>query len=993
MPRHWRERLQRLSGRLGRGTQQERRRYRLARARDLFRANRGRGFHHSVILVRLLALLVASALFSPATLRADADAARARALLLTGHYTDAQGFYERLAPREPIAAAIGIARCRDAVGALGDALRTLSALTEKHPEAAEAQAELARLEFERGNYDAAQRVVDAALRRDPDQPAARFMLAELHRVAGRLDQASDAYRWFIRFYNAEQDSLSDPDVLRWIGLAAAQYARWNRNSGQFHFLVNTLYPDALKRDSTYWLAHLEAARLFIEKYNRPDALDELKAALAINPNAAEAHAARAMIALQQFDLDSARAAVDRALAINPRLVLAHQLHADLLMLASGPRAAVPILERARALNPADEETLGRLAAAYGVIDGLRDSAGTRMAVVIAEAERRNAHCGAFFASLASSLNLMQRVPYAARYFEEARRRMPQLVAVPGQLGLVELQLGDEARARDILQEAFGADPFNVRVKNSLAVLDLLRDYGTIETEHFVVRFDRGRDSLLARYASRWLEEDVYREIVTTFGHAPQGRTLFEIFSTHGGTTGHGWFSARLVGLPFIGTVGGCAGRMVAMTSPDAGGLRFNWARVLKHEFVHIVNLSQTDFSIPRWFTEGLAVWNEGHGRPRQWGQILARRVAADSLFDLDTINLGFSRPSSGEDWALAYYQAELYARYMAERYGKDAPGRMIAAYADHLDTRAALQRCFGITQEAFEKGYRGHLRGIAGPAGERGPGAPGHAEDLATLERASAANSDDAHLLARLARAHLRSHRVGEARACGTRALGLDPREQLAACVLAQVVLSEGDKSRAVELLRGALDPNAPQLDALMLLTNLMLEAKGYAEVERLASLGDQRFPLDANWLAGLTVAYRETGQQDKLSAVLGRRAEGDASDPDIRMELARFAASQHDPETAGRWALEAIHIDVMNPEAHAILARALAQRSRHAQSIEEYGTAAALQPENLEWRLAEAKECVAMGMKTCARELLVEVLERNPHHLEARQLLETLGH
>ena len=31
----------------------------------------------------------------------------------------------------------------------------------------------------------------------------------------------------------------------------------------------------------------------------------------------------------------------------------------------------------------------------------------------------------------------------------------------------------------------------------------------IETEHFVIKFDRGQDELLARYAARYLEEEVY----------------------------------------------------------------------------------------------------------------------------------------------------------------------------------------------------------------------------------------------------------------------------------------------------------------------------------------------------------------------------------------------------------------------------------------------------------------------------------------------------
>src|SRR5207247_11326249 len=148
--------------------------------------------------------------------------------------------------------------------------------------------------------------------------------------------------------------------------------------------------------------------------------------------------------------------------------------------------------------------------------------------------------------------------------------------------------------------------------------------------------------------------------------------------------------------------------------------KFNWARVLKHEFVHVVNLQQTDFKIPRWFTEALAVRNEGSRTPGAWDPVLARRVAADSLFDLETIHLGFVRPSSGEDWTLAYCQAELYARYMTT-YGEDALRKMIAAYADNLDTSGALKRCFGATRESFERGYRKYLEEVG-----RGLDLPSH---------------------------------------------------------------------------------------------------------------------------------------------------------------------------------------------------------------------------------------------------------------------------
>lgn len=941
---------------------------------------------------RLPAIAVAAVLLlaSPALLRAEDDLARAKRLLQAGHYSEAREAFSRPAKQDPIAAAVGAARCHDAVGAADDAVRILAAAALEHSDRAEPQAELGRIEFERGNYDAAQKHVDAALAIESDAPAARYFAAELHRVHGRLDEANEAYRWLVRYYNREQDRITDPEVLRWIGLGGAQFARWNRNSGQFHFLVNTLYPDAAKRDSSYWQAHLEAARLFTEKYNRGDANDALRAAISINPNAAEVHAARALLAIQRADFDSARTSIDRALAINPRLVQAHQLQADVETVTQGPRGAVAILEAARALNPVDEETLGRLAAVYGAIDGLgsRDST-TRKGTLVAGVTRRNPHCGAFFAAMGATLELLRKYPHAADSYEEAQRRMPQLIEVPGRIGLVHMRLGEEKVARKELTEAFDIDPFNIRVKNSLEVLEVLDDYGTLESDHFVIRFDRSRDSLLARHASRYLEDEVYPEITKALDFRPPGKSLIEIFSSAKRSSGHSWFSARMVGLPFIGTIGACAGKMLAIASPNDGA-KFNWARVLRHEFVHIVNLQQTDFNIPHWYTEALAVRNEGPGRPDSWDQVLARRAAAGKLFNLDTINMGFIRPTSGDDWTLAYYQATLYAEYMAKTYGDAAPGKMVASYAENLDTPAALKRCFGVSEAAFEKGYRAYVDGIVAASGPSPEAPPAH--DLATLERATHGNPRNAEAMARYARALLQTGRAFEARDSARVALTLDPKQQNAAFTVARGQVSTGEKSQALELLRGAVDRAAPDVEALALLADLTFDAKDYAEAERLYLLGEVRFPRAADWPRALVRVYRQAGKTQELTERLVRLAAGNADDFDIRLELARLAMDHKDFDAGAHWSRDALHIDVMSPDAHAALAQAYAAVGRHREAVDEFEVAMALKPDKIDWKLALATECIAAGMKGRARTVLEEIVAHDAENTQAKEMLRSLG-
>ncbi len=492
-----------------------------------------------------------------------------------------------------------------------------------------------------------------ALELDEHSLPARWLAAELARAQGDLPAANQGYKWLVDYYNAHD--LADADSLRYVGLAAAQFARWNRISDQFSFLVNELYPEALQLDPAYWPARYEAGLLFLEKYNEADASKELKAALALNANAAEVHAAVAALAVQNYELGEAEAAIERALEINPRCLAAQLAQADVHLANIELDKALATLEAARPLNPRCDGTLGRLAAVYWALDGAPQAGQeSRLSKLIAEVTAANEHAGEFFVALADALDRLQRYPAAAENYQAAIERMPQLGAARGKWGLVLMRLGSEVEGKKLLDEAFDADPFNVRVSNTLKVLEVLDGYQSLESPHFVIKYDSQHDKILARYAARWLEQ-VYPQLCRQLAFEPPQKSLFEIFNRAKNTDGHGWFSARMVGLPHIHTIGACAGKMVAMQSPTEKGQEFNWARVLKHEFVHVINLQQTHFNIPHWYTEALAVLNEGYPRPQSWNDLLVERVPAGKIFNLDDINLGFIRriPATNGRWPIA----------------------------------------------------------------------------------------------------------------------------------------------------------------------------------------------------------------------------------------------------------------------------------------------------------------------------------------------------
>ncbi len=910
----------------------------------------------------------------------------AQKLLWGGKYAEAAEAFEKLQASLPQEAAVGVAHTQVATGKLAEAEEGLRKAVAAQPKSGALEAELGQLLFARGEYKEAGQAAQVALELDENSLSARWLSAELSRVQGDLPAAGKGYKWLVDYYNAHD--LKDPQSLRYVGLAAAQFARWNRISDQFSFLVNDLYPEALELEPSYWPARYESGLLFLEKFNEADATKEIKAALALNANAADVHAAAAALAVQNYELGEAEASIARALEINPNCLAAHLAQADVHMANIELDKALATLEAARPLNPRSDGTLGRLAAVYWALDGAPQAGKeTRLSKLIAEVTAANEHAGEFYVTLADSLDRLQRYPAAAENYATAIERMPQLGAARGKWGLVLMRLGNEAEGKKLLDDSFDADPFNVRVSNTLKVLEVLDGYQTLESDHFVIKYDGQRDKILARYASRWLEQ-VYPQLCQQLAFEPPQKSLFEIFNRAKNTDGHGWFSARMVGLPHIHTIGACAGKMVAMQSPNEKGQEFNWARVLKHEFVHVINLQQTHFTIPHWYTEALAVLNEGYPRPQSWNDLLVERVPAGKIFNLDDINLGFIRAHSSDEWALAYCQAELYAEYMLEKYGDDSLAKMLSAYADNLSTREALKRSFDVSQDDFEKGYRQHLEKIVAGLTAR---KKAKTYTLAELQKELAADPKNPELLAQMALQHLSRRGYPEARRLAEKALSANPKQQLASYVRARLHMVVGEDQEAHKLLVAALDPADPQENLLGLLAGLELASEHYDEAARLYELGAKVDPSDTKWIKSLARVYLKSNQKDKLAEVLTRLAEIEPDDATVRKKLAELAHAAKDHAATERWCREVLQIDVMDPQNHGWLADSLAAQAKPAEAADEYEVAVELNPEEPGLRFNLAQAWLDAKQPDKAKQALEELLKLDPKYPGADLLLEGL--
>jgi Flp pilus assembly protein TadD len=610
-------------------------------------------------------------------------------------------------------------------------------------------------------------------------------------------------------------------------------------------------------------------------------------------------------------LKDAEQFAQQALGINPRSPAALQLLADVHFLSGEIAESAAQLERAKAINAVDEATLGRLAACQFVTGRTAE-----FEALCRDVTARDPKPGRFWFELASRLDDRRLFDDAQRYFRQALEAWPQFGEAKTGLGMLAMRLGQEDEARKVLSAAFQADPFNVRIANTLKVLRHLEGYTTVTTPHFAVRFDAKTDAALGPFLADTLEQE-YERLAKVFQFRPAGPILIEIFNRHD------MFSGRTTGLPDLHTIGACTGRMVAMVSPKGQGMRkpFSWGRVMRHELVHIFNLEQTKFQVPHWLTEGLAVRNEGFARPADWVHLLAERAAADELLNLNTINLGFMRPRSPSEWTLAYCQAQLYVEYLTQTYGEGVVAGLLKAYGERLDTPAALQQACGADVAAVEAGYKEYVRGVVAKVKGRPPEKP---LTLTELQTAVENAPGDLDLAARLAEQYWRRRRAGEARPIVERILQKAPKHGLALFVKAQLLFGSGEDEHAQQLLELASKIERPEPKVLRALGKQHFDAAKFELAEEVYLRGRQAEPAEPSWLEDLARVYKQTGDAAKRIAILEQLAPTDPDDLPMRRELAEQLAAAGRWADAERWAREALEIDVDDAASRTVLLKAL---------------------------------------------------------------------
>ncbi len=927
---------------------------------------------------------------------------------LRGRYAEALDAFEQLLSQadlpDPDRISIWLSQSQiyEETGRWEEADEVIASALMAQPKSAALLARQGELYLLRGRYAEARQKAEAGVELDSQHVHSRLVLANALVETGEVEEAAKAYRWFVMYYN--RSAPKDAETLVRVGEGAAQYARWNRVSSIFKFVVNEVCVDALTSDPNCWKAPLLSGSLLLEKYNESQAIPEFHNALRINPQLAEIHAAMGVAFLQDSKLEEARERAEQALTLNPRSPSALVLMADTYLATDTPAQAVEWLDKALAINPVNQGVLGRKAGLALLGERLLPASTVEAACrqltqqpvdpqlpkafqdAVAAALSVNPRPGEMLSAIGSVLEQHRKFDQAEVCYRKAIEVMPQLAAPRTQLGMLCMRTGKVDEAEKLLNEAFEADPFHVRISNMRKVIGVLKSYDTITTEHFVVRIDH-EQRLLGQAMADYLER-IYPELTSQFGYEPPQRTQFEIYCNAKGQSAHAWFSSRMIGLPWIQTIGASTGVMVALASPNQTQNPFHWGRVLRHEFSHVLTLQATQFNIPHWYTEALAVRIEGSEFSPDWEELLLERQAKGTLFNLDTINNGFRKPNGLADWTLAYCQASLYARFIEQKFGPDANARLLTAYRQGQTTQEAIHGLFGIEIAQFETEYLTFVAELAETfTAGRSPAIP----DLKTAEAKYKANQDDMQAADEYAFALARTRRVPQARVIADQVLALDPKRPLSNVVVS-VMEAKKDRAAVVEKLVALRNEGVTHRELLSLLCTLAAQEKRWDVLLETAQLGRQANSRDTFFVTAAGKACEELKQTEPLMEILESLVLIDQDAPVARRKLARLKLAAGDFSAARKWAEDSLLIDVTSVETQELRGQACLSLKDWPAAAKSFANALELEPDRLDSQLGLIEAHVRLEKKDDARKLWEAVQQAHPDHSGVKELQQRLG-
>ena len=452
--------------------------------------------------------------------------------------------------------------------------------------------------------------------------------------------------------------------------------------------------------------------LFLETHQDSEAAKLFQESLRLDPEHVPAIVGLARISAGRFE-ERTRELIEEAL----------ELDADnlgMLLLRARMDLEEGVIDRAelgldRALEIASDQGVApleiyALKASADLLRGTVDSEWTDRALAY------DPSYGEIYATPAYFYVITRRYREAIELYRKAVEIEPDLYAAHADLGANLLRENKVAEAQQHLALAYRGDPFSAPTVNTLRLIDsfdnfVVSRFGKADDPAsadpgVLLRLHKDEAQVLEPYVLDLVDRSI-EAYTERYGFELAEPVVVELYPDHDD------FAVRTSGLPGIGLLGVTFGYLVAMDSPSGRSEGdFHWGTTLWHEMAHVFTLEATNHLVPRWFSEGVSVYEEWSTGPLSGRHIPAevfQAIGEDKFLPVADLDRGFIRPTYEGQVIVSYMQAGLICEYIAANWGQQALEAMLEAYRDDLDTATAIHTALGIASEAFDEQFAAYI--------------------------------------------------------------------------------------------------------------------------------------------------------------------------------------------------------------------------------------------------------------------------------------------
>ena len=772
----------------------------------------------------------------------------------------------------------------------------------------------------RGEYEKVEREL---LRMDRNDPHVLRLLLELQARTGRGAEADAQAR---RLLDLDQSGR----LQREAGTAQAALAAWHLQRWK---QANQLFLEATQQEGVPVSAWVDWGHLYLEKFNAAEA-ETIFLEGAQRPQAeagfsrwdSDALYVGLARALKSQFKPGASKALERALELNPKNLEAMFLRSQGAMEEDDWDEADRWIEEGLQHN-AQFLPLMELRCARKLLGGERQRFEACRDAVL-DINPRN---GRMFETLGDLFVSKRRLQEAVVSYRKALQRDSRRWSALASLGINLLRLGEEAEGRQVLEEAYAQDPYNIWTVNTLRLIDSFDGFELFDANRFSVRLHRKEAVALRPYVARLLLESL-TVLEEKYAHRVREKVLFEMYPDHED------FAVRALGLPGLGALGATFGRIVAMDSPSARPEgKFHWGSTLWHEVAHVITLSLSDQKMPRWLSEGISMMEERLARPG-WGDHLSIEFLeahrSGTLLSLSQLNSGFERPQNSQQLRISYYQAGWVCQWLVDRFGLSKVRDLVAAYRQDKTSETCFQEALGQSLEEVDRQVKAAMESQLNPLME-------------AMDRS---------------------------------------------IITALELPRGGDPETAVQTLMGALQKHPGNyflnLELGRRLVDSSREAEATAYLDRAIEIfpyfSDRGSPYDL-----LLEIHQKAEREDLIVDLLRSWWRVDPRFGDNAIQLAELIRRQGDLQEAVRYLEEVMYVDPLRPDVHQSLGELYLQDDRPRDAAQEFRVLLSLgTPDPAAAHYGMARAFWQAGDRQAARRQVLHSLEIAPNYKEAQLLL-----